>query len=365
MTPAEALIKPSQPISHSSRDNACGELIVHQGLKIRDSSGNIFMFDSHLGSGQFGHVYRVIHTNSKDGIANKYALKISRSDPDSIEQFQYESDLLTYLHGQAPDISSFHSSFLYRSHFCLVIDLLGQSVLQRIEASHYTGMPISQIRTILSQLLQTLAHLHSLNMVHLDVKPENILFENEQSDHVRLVDFGSCCVVGDPAFTYVQTRYYRCPEVVLGMAIGTPADIWSLGCVAAELLLGLPIMPGTSEKHLLALMEERLGQFPRSMQNEMFNQEGRVDLAGEAENARKYFRFQSLDDIVTQYTPKCKMSIPEMKRFPEEKQTLLELLHRMLEFEPDRRITAVEALHHPFFQVGAAAVNEVVSLDVA
>jgi dual specificity protein kinase YAK1 len=212
-------------------------------------------------------------------------------------------------------------------------------------------MALSQVRNILSQLLHTLAHLHSLNMVHLDVKPENILFESDGSDKVRLIDFGTCCVVGDPGFTYVQTRYYRAPEVALGLPVGTPADIWSLACVAAESLLGLPILPGTTQTHLLVLMEDRLGEFPNSMKNRYFNPEGRVASREAFENATKYFRYNTLDDIVMAYAPRWEISIAEIKRFPEEKRLFLDLLHKMLEFEPDKRITATEALQHAFFQV--------------
>jgi serine/threonine protein kinase len=350
MTPEQFHIQSPDPMSNASRDNAFGELIVHRGLNVRDGWGRVFMFDGYLGSGEFGHVYRVIHTNPKDGVLQCYAVKISRSDPNAIERFQYESDLFTYLHGQSPDISSYYSSFLYQSHRCIVLDLLGQSLLQRIEASAYTGLPLSEVRTILFQLLQTLAHLHSLNIVHLDGKPENILVENDRSDRVRLIDFGGSCVVGDPAFTYVQTRYYRSPEVVLGMPIGTPADIWSLGCVAAELLLGLPIMPGTSEPHLLALMRERLGQFPEALQNAQDMAQQELALGDVFEKAERYFRFEKLDDIIMEYSPKQRIPPSEMKSFPEQKHKFLDLLHRMLEYEPEKRITAAEAMNHSFFQ---------------
>jgi serine/threonine protein kinase len=97
-------------------------------------------------------------------------------------------------------------------------------------------------------------------------------------------------------------------------------------------------------------MEERLGQFPKSMQNEHFGEDGRVSSRAEFDYARRYFKFERLDDIIMEYKPSDSVTLSDVTLFTQEKRVFLDLLHKMLEFEPEKRITAAEALSHPFFQ---------------
>ena len=79
--------------------------------------------------------------------------------------------------------------------------------------------------------------------MHCDVKPENIVRVRGSTTEFKLIDFGSCIFHGDAQIEYVQSRYYRAPEVVLRLPFDAKVDVWSLGCVAAELMLGLPLLP--------------------------------------------------------------------------------------------------------------------------
>ncbi|KEG12599.1 protein kinase [Trypanosoma grayi] len=83
--------------------------------------------------------------------------------------------------------------------------------------------------------------------------------------HIKLIDFSSSAYVGGCVYTYVQSRYYRAPEVIIGAGYGPPIDVWSTGCFLAELLLGLPLLPGSCDYHQLYLMEEMLGPLPTSL----------------------------------------------------------------------------------------------------
>lgn len=82
---------------------------------------------------------------------------------------------------------------------------------------------------------------------------------NSDALGVALVDFGSSSYVGRPAQHYVQSRYYRAPEVLLGLPFGPAADVWSLGCLAAELRLGIPALPGASEYDQLRRITRAVG----------------------------------------------------------------------------------------------------------
>lgn len=80
--------------------------------------------------------------------------------------------------------------------------------------------------------------------MHCDLKPENILLKQPDRSAVKVIDFGSSCLEDETRYTYIQSRFYRAPEVILGLPYGTPIDMWSLGCILAELYTGCPIFPG-------------------------------------------------------------------------------------------------------------------------
>ena len=92
-----------------------------------------------------------------------------------------------------------------------------------------------------------------------DLKPENILLAHPLHSEIKVIDFGSSCFENEKVYTYIQSRFYRSPEVILGMSYGLPIDMWSLGCILAELLTGYPIFPGENEQEQLSCIMEILG----------------------------------------------------------------------------------------------------------
>jgi dual specificity tyrosine-phosphorylation-regulated kinase 2/3/4 len=81
-------------------------------------------------------------------------------------------------------------------------------------------------------------------LIHCDLKPENVLLVAPQRSAIKVIDFGSSCFVDERMYTYVQSRFYRSPEVILGLAYGCEIDMWSFGCILAELFMGYPLFPG-------------------------------------------------------------------------------------------------------------------------
>jgi dual specificity protein kinase YAK1 len=99
------------------------------------------------------------------------------------------------------------------------------------------------------QILDALIVLRDASIIHCDLKPENILLASTSPaggslGQLKLIDFGSACFEGRTFFSYIQSRFYRSPEVLLGLSYNGAIDMWSFGCVAAELFLGLPLFPG-------------------------------------------------------------------------------------------------------------------------
>ena len=97
------------------------------------------------------------------------------------------------------------------------------------------------------------------------MKPENILFQKKNSSLIKLIDFGSSCFSDEKIYTYIQSRFYRAPETMLAIEYTTAIDMWSFGCILAELYTGFPMFPGESEPEQMGLIMEINGLPPREM----------------------------------------------------------------------------------------------------
>uniref|UniRef100_A0A4W3K661 Homeodomain-interacting protein kinase 4-like n=1 Tax=Callorhinchus milii TaxID=7868 RepID=A0A4W3K661_CALMI len=128
----------------------------------------------------------------------------------------------------------------------LVFELLDQSLLDFHKATDFAPLPVKHIRVIATQLLKALVKLKELSIIHTDLKPDNIMLVNHVQFpfRVKLIDFGSASVLTEP---YIQARYYRSPEILLGLPFCEKMDMWSLGCVLSELRLGRPLYPGRNQ----------------------------------------------------------------------------------------------------------------------
>ena len=151
---------------------------------------------------------------------------------------------------------------------CLVFELLSHSLYDVLRATSFRGVSLALVRKFSFQILHALRYLESHGVVHLDLKPENVLLCSTDRSRVKLVDFGSSRWVHETALSqtyYAQSRFYRAAEVLLGLPCGCPADAWSLGCIMVEMHGGKPLFPGRDERHQLAKITETLGGVPADM----------------------------------------------------------------------------------------------------
>lgn len=209
----------------------------------------------------------------------------------------------------------------------MVLELMDTDLHQIIRSDQDLTDDHSQY--FLYQLLRGLKYVHSANVLHRDLKPSN-LFLNANCD-LKIADFGLARTTSETDFMteYVVTRWYRAPELLLNCSEYTAAiDIWSVGCIFGEIMTREPLFPGRDYVHQLKLITELLGtpddaslRFLRS------------------DNARKYVR------QLPQY-PKQQLSA----RFPNVSPLAIDLLEKMLVFDPSKRITVEEALCHPFLK---------------
>ncbi|CAJ1988671.1 PK4 / Protein kinase [Leishmania donovani] len=162
--------------------------------------------------------------------------------------------------------------FYFREHLVLVTELLFDNLyeyarkLDIVERCAY--FTLARLQRIVRQVLTALKLIHSVNLIHCDIKPENIAFKSVADCDVKVLDLGSSCYMTDTLSSYVQSRSYRAPEVILGCKYGPAVDIWSLGATAAELATGTVLFNVESVPTMLASIASVCGPIPAEMLQE-------------------------------------------------------------------------------------------------
>lgn len=214
-----------------------------------------------------------------------HAVKIIKNKPEYTIQGLVEIKILRELfHEQARSqfekqhIIEMQDHFVFRGFLCIVFELLDRSLYDVVSNTH-GGLMLDQVREYCKQILEGLVTCKNANLIHCDLKPENILVHN-QGKQVKLIDFGSAAFNGHQVYTYIQSRYYRAPEVLMGtqmlhttadgQQIPVPAydqsiDMWSLGCTAVELFIKTPIFPGKNDYDQMLKIMEFCGLPPQEM----------------------------------------------------------------------------------------------------
>lgn len=239
------------------------------------------------------------------------------------------------------------------------MEYLSKTLYHLLRDTGFKGLSLEHVRAFGWQSLMALCLLShpQLQIVHCDLKPENIMLKDENRSGIKFVDFGSSCVNGEQFYKYVQSRYYRAPEVLLELDYGHPIDIWSLGCILAELHLGKPLFNGYNETDQVRKIVQLRGMPP-------------VPMLLRSRKAHKFFVFNGFNTRLKQPEDSAKGAdnfaelfnihaggphgewVQHAQHTVRNYQNFIALLERMLEYDPKRRITPQEALVHQFFQDG-------------
>jgi hypothetical protein len=280
-----------------------------------------------IGRGTFGHVYKCFDYKNEQLVA----VKVIRRGGNIRKQGENEVKILEILKELDPDshnIVQLLSSFEFRNHLCLSFELLSINLYQFLRKNLFQGVSLSFIKRIAAQVLISLKHVHSLGMFHCDLKLENILLKSENKTSIKVVDFGSAITSSNPLYTYLQSRYYRAPEVILACGYDCKVDVWSLGCVLVELFTGRPLFPGDNEKDQLAKIIQVIGPPPVRM--------------AEKSNRKSGF----FNETVVQ-----KWTLKDIIRPNEKDEVLFEdFISSALTWDPSERFSAEDALKHPWIR---------------
>ncbi|XP_001368696.4 homeodomain-interacting protein kinase 3 isoform X8 [Monodelphis domestica] len=342
------------------------QLVQHEVLCSLKNTYEVLDF---LGRGTFGQVVKCW----KRGTSEIVAIKILKNHPSYARQGQIEVSILSRLSTENADEFNFvraYECFQHRNHTCLVFEMLEQNLYDFLKQNKFSPLPLKVIRPILQQVATALKKLKSLGLIHADLKPENIMLVDpvRQPYRVKVIDFGSASHVSKTVCsTYLQSRYYRAPEIILGLPFCEAIDMWSLGCVIAELFLGWPLYPGALEYDQIRYISQTQGLPGEQLLNvgtkstRFFCREIDISHSGwrlktleehEAETgmkskeARKYI-FNSLDDIVHVNTV-MDLEGSDLLAEKADRREFVSLLKKMLLIDADLRITPVETLNHPF-----------------
>eukprot|EP01026_Neomeris_dumetosa_P005928 TRINITY_DN1181_c0_g1_i12.p1 TRINITY_DN1181_c0_g1~~TRINITY_DN1181_c0_g1_i12.p1 ORF type:complete len:464 (+),score=28.89 TRINITY_DN1181_c0_g1_i12:167-1558(+) len=315
----------SNPMNQDRSVEFVGQVIQH---KTSDAHGveRVLSYRNErvVGNGSFGVVFQATCLENGEQVAIKKVLQDRRfknrelqmmkvlNHPNVVQLRQYfyckDNEENTYLH--------------------LVLELVPDTVYRIFRYYNRSSQrfPLILVKLYIYQLARALNYIHRIGVCHRDIKPQNLLV-NPTTHVLKLCDFGSAKILvqGEPNISYICSRYYRAPELIFGASeYSTAIDIWSVGCVLGELLLGAPLFPGDSGVDQLVEIVKKLGT-PSKEEVAAMNP-------------------QQQDHRFPQIKPN-----PWYKIFKRAPQEGLDLIQGLLQYDPSKRLQSSQIMAHPFF----------------
>ena len=285
-----------------------------------------------VGEGAYGIVYKCLNKET-----NKYvAVKKFKETQDKLVQktMKRELAMLQMLHHE--NVVEFQESFVSKGNFFLVFEYVEKNLLEVLEESP-RGLSPKLIRSLVFQMCKAVAYLHKNNMIHRDVKPENLLIDEKLN--LKLCDFGFARKVKlnknnnniDTMTDYVATRWYRSPELLLSGGIyGPEVDYWAIGCIMGELADGNPMFPGEDEVDQLDCIIKILGNLPESLVNMYYE--------NPIYNGKELLKIKKPETLEKRY-----LGILSP--------TAIDFMKGLLELDPSKRLSGENVFKHKYFSI--------------
>lgn len=310
------------------------------------------------GKGVFSTVVRAKDHKPEMGEPGEVAIKIIRNNHIMNKAGEGECKILKRLADADPGdrchCVRFLWSFKHRTHLCLVFESLYMNLRAVVKKfGRDIGLNLDAVGRYAKQLFMALKHLEDCGVLHSDIKPDNILV-NEAKNKLKLCDFGNAMLAGENERTpYLVSRFYRAPEVILGLQYHHPMDMWSVGCCLYELYSGRILFPGSSNNEMLRLHMELKGPFPKKMLKKGLFTKDHFD---------RDMNFKVEGSVTKQTKPRTigTMITGSLKEDPKKLADFKDLLEKMFTLDPEKRVKATQALNHPFI-TDQARCREVMS----
>ncbi|RMD39526.1 hypothetical protein DV735_g5597, partial [Chaetothyriales sp. CBS 134920] len=319
---------------------------------------NRYQVTQNLGRGMFSSVVRATDSHSSQVVA----IKIVRSNESMRKAGLKEIDILRDLAANDPEdrkhVIRLLRSFEHKGHLCMVFENLSMNLREVLKKfGRDVGINLKAIRAYAQQLFLGLGLLKRCQYLHADLKPDNILV-NEARNLVKICDLGSASPISENATApYLVSRFYRAPEVILGIPYDYGIDMWSIGCTLFELYTGKILFTGRNNNSMLKAIMDCRGKFPHKLLRRGTLTYDHFDdlLNFKAEEADKVtgrivtklidIKAKPVRDLRSRLLPRDKR-VDEAER--REVDLFLDLLDKCLDLRPEKRITPNEALKHPF-----------------
>jgi len=278
-----------------------------------------------IGEGTYGVVYKAFDTQTESIIALK-KIRLEQEEEGVPSTAIREISLLKEL--QHNNVVRLENVVHADRSLYLVFEHLDLDLKKHMDTNRHFGRDHQLVKLYLYQMLQGIAYCHSHCILHRDLKPQNLLID-KQHNYLKLADFGLARAFGIPVRAYtheVVTLWYRAPEILLGAkTYSTPVDVWSIGCIFAEMINQKPLFQGDSEIDELFKIFKVLG----TPNEDTWPGVGMLP---------------DFKDAFPQWAPR-----PLAEVVPALDPLGLDILHQMLQYQPERRATAAALLSHPYF----------------
>ncbi|KAI8084855.1 kinase-like domain-containing protein [Halteromyces radiatus] len=304
-----------------------------------------------LGQGSFGQVVKCYDHRTGATVAIKLIRNKKRFHAQALTEIKILQNLVDWDPEDKHHNIRMTDYFYFRHHLCIAFECMSMNLYEFIKKNNFQGFSVGLIRKFTKQILQSLILLYKHRVVHCDLKPENILLKHPGKNTIKVIDFGSSCLETERVYTYIQSRFYRSPEVILGISYNMAIDMWSVGCILAELHTGIPIFPGESEQEQLGCIMEVMGLPERylieqsSRRKLFFDTQGNARMVVNSKGKRRRPGTKSLAQAIG--------SNDEL---------FLDFILGCLQWDPANRMTPMEAMEHEWIQ---QRTNNISSSNIA
>ena len=283
-----------------------------------------------VGEGAYGIVYKCRNKET-----NKYvAIKKFKEIEDTLVQKTMKRELKMLQMLKHENVVDFQEAFIYKENLFLVFGYVEKNLLEVLE-KYPEGLNPKLIRSFVFQMCKAVHYLHTKNMIHRDVKPENLLVDENMN--VKLCDFGFARKISlneennnvDAMTDYVATRWYRSPELLLSNGIyGPEVDYWAIGCIMGELADGNPMFPGENEVDQLDCIIKVLGNLPEDLVNMFYS--------NDIYNGKELLRVSRPESLERRYFGKLGP-------------TAIDFMKGLLQLDPNKRLNDDNVFKHKYF----------------